>query len=275
MSDLNNTPEHDDHGYQFEEEVSNDLYATEEEATKEAPVKKSGGLSTKQKIIYGVGIILLGYGAYSLFFGHSSSSSSATIPKTFAPTKSRTNDAQILSQIKPTKPSADTKTLNAAFNKAPATKKASTLTQTQTNQELTTLVKTMQQRNEAFISELKNNYQKQLTNLGNKEEAITAQIAILKARVKGLSNSVRNLNKAVAEDQVASHKKKKVFKHSDYHVEAIIPGRAWLTDSKGNTITVSVGDEIKGFGKVYKISPSLGTVKMSKGTVFNYGVVVD
>lgn len=48
-----------------------------------------------------------------------------------------------------------------------------------------------------------------------------------------------------------------------YSVQAIIPGRAWLRSSNGDTLTVAEGDEIKGIGRVTKIDPYDGVVEIN------------
>ena len=52
-------------------------------------------------------------------------------------------------------------------------------------------------------------------------------------------------------------------------LHAIVPGRAWLTDSNGKTISVSIGSELPYYGKVTKIDSSAGKVYMSSGYVFS------
>jgi intracellular multiplication protein IcmG len=57
-----------------------------------------------------------------------------------------------------------------------------------------------------------------------------------------------------------------------YFVQAIIPGRAWLEDSQGQTITVANGDEVPGFGQVTNIDPQNGVVLTSSGIKFMYAI---
>ena len=57
-----------------------------------------------------------------------------------------------------------------------------------------------------------------------------------------------------------------------YHVQAIIPGRAWLRDSEGRVISVARGDALPGYGQVTKIDPRDGNVMTSSGAVIKYGI---
>jgi intracellular multiplication protein IcmG len=47
-----------------------------------------------------------------------------------------------------------------------------------------------------------------------------------------------------------------------YTVQAIIPGRAWLKNDSGETVTVAEGDIIKNYGKIIKIDPYDGVVQI-------------
>lgn len=59
---------------------------------------------------------------------------------------------------------------------------------------------------------------------------------------------------------------------NSYFIQAIIPGRAWLQDSSGQTITVTYGDAVPGLGKVTKIDPENGMVVTSAGVNIMYGI---
>lgn len=53
---------------------------------------------------------------------------------------------------------------------------------------------------------------------------------------------------------------------SNYSVQAIIPGRAWLRNESGDTLTVAEGDVLRGLGRVSKIDPYDGTIQIDTGT---------
>jgi len=59
---------------------------------------------------------------------------------------------------------------------------------------------------------------------------------------------------------------------AQYYVQAVIPGRAWLKDPKGATITVGRGDSVPGYGRVEFIEPNSGTVITSSGRRIRYGI---
>ncbi|HSW71434.1 MAG TPA: hypothetical protein VLH77_05590 [Gammaproteobacteria bacterium] len=53
---------------------------------------------------------------------------------------------------------------------------------------------------------------------------------------------------------------------TNYTVQAIIPGRAWLRSENGETVTVAEGDVLKSLGRVTKIDPYDGTILIDTGT---------
>ncbi|MBY0544694.1 MAG: hypothetical protein K2Q14_04005 [Gammaproteobacteria bacterium] len=59
---------------------------------------------------------------------------------------------------------------------------------------------------------------------------------------------------------------------SEYYVQAIIPGRAWLKNSNGQIITVAPGDAIPGYGTVAAIDAQNGVVIMSTGSKIVFGI---
>jgi intracellular multiplication protein IcmG len=57
---------------------------------------------------------------------------------------------------------------------------------------------------------------------------------------------------------------------TQYYIQAIIPGRAWLMSTKGTTLTVSRGSEVPGYGDVRLINPKLGRIFTSSGRVIQF-----
>jgi hypothetical protein len=53
-----------------------------------------------------------------------------------------------------------------------------------------------------------------------------------------------------------------------YTLRAIVPGRAWLVDGQGQTVTIVAGQELKNYGTVQEINDKMGYVNMSSGFVF-------
>lgn len=79
------------------------------------------------------------------------------------------------------------------------------------------------------------------------------------------SGSAANVGGDEAASQVATN----------YTVQAIIPGRAWLKSASGDTLTVADGDHLKGLGRVTRIDPYDGVVIIDTGKkmiTLTYGV---
>ena len=55
-----------------------------------------------------------------------------------------------------------------------------------------------------------------------------------------------------------------------YTIRALVPGRAWLQTSNGQSITVINGDQIPGYGSVQDIDLNAGQVVLSDGTIIGY-----
>jgi len=75
--------------------------------------------------------------------------------------------------------------------------------------------------------------------------------------------------KRTASASVSASKKAKTPR-TRYFIQAIIPGRAWLTSSAGATLTVSRGSAVPGYGDVRLINPKLGRVFTSSGRVIQF-----
>jgi intracellular multiplication protein IcmG len=74
------------------------------------------------------------------------------------------------------------------------------------------------------------------------------------------------------QQQVASKTSDVVHKPSKpvYYIQAIIPGRAWLKNTNGTTLTVSEGQTVPGNGEVRIIDPIQGRVVLSSGQIIEY-----
>lgn len=71
---------------------------------------------------------------------------------------------------------------------------------------------------------------------------------------------------------VIHDRERRVFepRKMEYFVQAVIPGRAWLVNEKGQATTVRVGSEIPGYGSVKEIDPPEGRVVMTSSKVFRF-----
>ena len=112
---------------------------------------------------------------------------------------------------------------------------------------------------------------------GLKRQAIASHknIAQLKSKVSDIVNGYVgsfNANGAATYKAVPRPEKvKPVNNVVTYVVQAVVPGRAWLYGTNGQTISVGVGDQVKGYGRIMSINSLNGTVTLNNGTVLSPG----
>jgi hypothetical protein len=130
-----------------------------------------------------------------------------------------------------------------------------------------------------------------LDHLAQGQLAIQSAVQSLDLQLSGLQTSLANLNNQLSQvnDEIQSlHAgqetllqnqvkpvKKKIEKKKEglkaiYYVRAIIPNRVWLTTPTGSTLTLAVGDELAGYGKIDAINADQGTVTFNSGAVIGY-----
>lgn len=122
--------------------------------------------------------------------------------------------------------------------------------------------------------------------------SVSNEINGISTNVQGLAEQIDKLNTLISrlDDKIAAqahdidilmsrtrpkkkqhvHKTKPKTKPTVYHVQALIPGRAWLIAENGTTITVSSGSTIPGYGKVRLIDPQQGQVMTSSGRIIRF-----
>lgn len=115
----------------------------------------------------------------------------------------------------------------------------------------------------------------QINNLSTSIDQNKQDIATINQNISNIVNTLQDVVKTL-QKLTAPKKPKKVAKKAvapkQYHVKAIVPGRAWLESSDGNLITLRVGDKLEGYGTIELISPRQGLVVTSTGAQIQYGV---
>jgi intracellular multiplication protein IcmG len=56
----------------------------------------------------------------------------------------------------------------------------------------------------------------------------------------------------------------------NFHIQAVIPGRAWLINDNGSTLTVREGTRVPGYGMVRLIDARQGRIVTSSGRVIRF-----
>jgi len=116
----------------------------------------------------------------------------------------------------------------------------------------------------------------QVESLSNRNASLEQQISQLSFKLESMQNSVNKLAKTIESRPQAKTVKrhyvpsKSTAPRVNYFVQAVIPGRAWLINSNGDTVTVRVGTSVSGYGVVKLIDHTKGRVLMSSGKVFQF-----
>lgn len=109
------------------------------------------------------------------------------------------------------------------------------------------------------------------------QTASSQQVEALQVQVQQLSTKFDNFNQnlgEIAKDLDATQAQLQLIlaqtaqQATQLSLRAVVPGRAWLVDSKGNTTTVTTGDILPYYGKVTNIDADAGKVYMSSGYIF-------
>jgi intracellular multiplication protein IcmG len=116
----------------------------------------------------------------------------------------------------------------------------------------------------------------QLNMLGKNVNDMVAKIAELNVIIKNLSMKVDEqahrvdvITMRLAPKKVP-HQNRHTNQRVIYHLEAVIPGRAWLMGSDGNTLTVRKGSMLPGYGIVTFIDANQGRVSINSGQVIRF-----
>jgi hypothetical protein len=148
----------------------------------------------------------------------------------------------------------------------------STTSQQQINQGMMSRMDDLQRSesgDQSALSSLKDQMQS-LTNQLTQSNATQAQLA---QGILAIANQVKSLTDEVQElsAKTAVKPKKPVVPKIVYHLQSVIPGRAWIEDSEGGTNTVRVGDNLPQYGTVESIDSNRGILTTSSGRVIVYG----
>lgn len=103
------------------------------------------------------------------------------------------------------------------------------------------------------------------------------KLAALESSVANLNNSVNALNQTLAnvdarltatQNQLGAVLAQQTASEQKLTLRAVVPGRAWLVDAGGHTVSVTEGSPLGAFGTVTAIDTTNNTVSTSSGYVF-------
>lgn len=123
--------------------------------------------------------------------------------------------------------------------------------------------------------------QQQLRDVTQTVNSMTASLNAVKESMEQMNDKLDQQSQQMvrlqsikrAQRQASMPRAKKVtpkVEPTQYYIQAVIPGRAWLMSTKGTTLTVSRGSSVPGYGDVRLINPKLGRIFTSSGRVIQY-----
>lgn len=108
------------------------------------------------------------------------------------------------------------------------------------------------------------NMQSQLEQAREDNRQLRQTVSDLSAQVEELTGK---LNQVIAQLHVSPQKTPSIV----FHLRAVVPDRAWVISNKGETLTVTAGDHLEGYGTVRTIDAKNGVILTSSGRKIVYG----
>ena len=107
--------------------------------------------------------------------------------------------------------------------------------------------------------------------MGKSSQMTQANFTLLTKKIELMSQNLLKVsnNLAKTQSQLKVLVAEKAQNAQKLSLHAVVPGRAWLTDQDGKTISVSIGSQLPYYGQVTKIDSDAGKVYMSSGYVFS------
>lgn len=117
----------------------------------------------------------------------------------------------------------------------------------------------------------------QVNGLNRKIDDLASEMIKLNQTITNLSNQMaqqshemNQLMAAKTQPKPVKHIIKRPIPQIRYHIQAVIPGRAWLIGSNGSILTVREGIKIRGYGTVQLIDSMQGRVVTSSGKIIRF-----
>lgn len=285
---MDKSPPHlhnNDEEYHYEDESNNvgpaTIEAQPERVSSGTPTHEGGG---RKRILLIIGIIVAVFCLYKLYDVFVVTRRAEKLPTalTFTPTAHSSKEtSSALNGTKPQESSASTlKTLpsgNETVNESNPKLGGAVLSSVtgETTDHIDNIKKAVEQNAQAT-----QNLQQEIAALSNAISDIQNNISTLNQTLDGLKKSAAEKNTVVAEKihkkivkkrpAVVKPGKLRAVVTTNYYARAMIQGRAWLVTPEGATFTVSLGDELPGYGKIMAIDPENGAIMTSAGRVITY-----
>ncbi len=266
----------DESDYAVEDE--DEAYAALDEGASPVNSTKKGGGSlidmVKENWLYAIlGLIVIIVAGY-LIMGVISPSSSAPRPAPAPATQGNFNTPSATAAPSSTAAPAATATSSTSTTTTAAPNSTAagpvtniTMTSDQMQQLLTGFSNTVQQSMKSIQDSLQASGSP-ATN--QKLAALQGQLSDLDGNIAQLDNNiaVANTRLSTTQAQLSQVLGQETADQQKLTLRAVVPGRAWLVDGKGNTISVTVGTALGNIGTVTEIDADNSQVVTSSGYVF-------
>jgi hypothetical protein len=137
-------------------------------------------------------------------------------------------------------------------------------------------MKTLMQGFQQMVQENSQNIQQSLQTIINNTNgaainSMQQEFSSLGKEIKTYSNSIATLNKRLdtLQGQLSILVAQQTAQQEKLSLRAVVPGRAWLVDGKGRTISVTEGTTLGNFGMITNINSNTGEVTTSSGYIFH------
>jgi len=232
------------------------------------PKKKKGLEFNSSWVIYGVGGIAILFAIY-MFYG-------------------------MISPSKPKKAAPKPSVLEQSFAPVAKPKVQQVQVQDTSNQVMNASVAKMQSDTQKALNEVAQNLKAEahyvsegMKQLNDQQKQIAQQQVQMTKTIQELSKAARDVQQGVdransqvkhmanlqtslasVSQQLAMLQAERTNMADPLQLSAVMPNRAWLQNSKGSTIAVTVGSQLQGYGSVTKIDSENNKVYTSSGYVF-------
>jgi len=109
----------------------------------------------------------------------------------------------------------------------------------------------------------------QLSDMKSSLNSASANEAAMRSAIVALAQQVQGLTNQIKAQNLQPHKKA-YSPYVTYHLVAMVPGRAWIVGSNGESDTVVVGSKLAHYGAVKSINTEMGKVFTESGKVITY-----
>jgi intracellular multiplication protein IcmG len=151
----------------------------------------------------------------------------------------------------------------------------------QNNQGLADYIKANQEENRKYFAKMDEKLDQKVKEIGTDVSAVRDNVTQLQNELRDVSSKLEmkveqneiSLRALTKRQGISKQQREQNLRtRKQYFVKAVIPGRAWITDVDGIVMTIAVGDEIPGYGKVTAINAYSGTISTSSGFDIQYAI---